>query len=899
MKKWLLFPIFIIVMISAIRAQSGKISGTLQDTTSGAVVIGARVTVNAIEKVTDEKGYFEFTDVPFGNWVIVIEHEGHERISIPALLDAAHPSFDAGTIKVKQASSIDVDNSEATVSAQDLEDENKLQNISGPLHSANDVFVSGVSYTLGAGGFRIRGFDSDNSIVCINGAVVNNAENGRAMWSEWGGLNDAFRQKTTSSGFVPSDFTFGDVGGATNINTRPSVQRKQIKISYATSNKTYTNSISATYSTGLMDNGWAFMVNASRRFGNGGYIEGTFYDGWSYYMAVERKLNNKHSLSITAFAAPIKRGMQGSAIQEANDLSYTNYYNPNWGMQDGKVRNARVRNVNEPHIMLNHYWTVNPLFKVNTALSYTFGRNGNTAINWYNSADPRPDYYRNLPSYQLDGQLAADYAIQWKNDVNVRQINWDKLYQINYLANGAGKQARYIVEERRNDYQQFDYTTTANYEISKNIKITGGIEYKTFTGHHFKTLDDLLGGDYWVDINNFAERDFKSDTIKQQNDLNNPNKVIYEGDVFGYDYLSHINSENIWVQAEVTNTHLDYFLAATATNTQFWRHGNMKNGEYPNNSFGDSEKQKFFNYGVKGGATYKITGRHFIMASAGYLTQAPLFKNAYMSPRIRADIIPGLKSEELFSAELSYIVRYPRISGRISAYQTMFKNQSEIRSYYFDLYSTFVNQAMTGINKTHQGVEAGVEVKATKTIAVTGIFALGSYFYTSRPTATIAYDNGAKPDTTETIYMKNYYISGTPQSAASLSVKYSSPKYWFASVSANYFDIVYISIDPERRTTTALDGLDPNDPLIPSILAQESTKKQFTLDASLGKSWKIKDYFINANFNINNVLNNTTMRTNGYEQSRFDFTTKQISSFPPKYFYGFGRTYYLSVSFRF
>lgn len=899
MKKSFLFIISLVFFAISAIAQDGKISGILQDTLSGTVIQGAQITLNGQQKTSDEKGYFEFLNLPYGEWVVIIDHEGHERVSFIAVINQAKPVFDAGVLKVKQTSQHDVDNSEATVSAQDLEDENKQQNISGPLHSANDVFVSGVSYTLGTGGFRVRGYDSDNSTICINGASVNNAETGRAMWSEWSGLNDAVRQKTTISGFAPADFTFGDVGGASNINTRPSIQRKQTKVAYATANKTYINNVNATYSSGLMDNGWAFMVNASRRWGNGGFVEGTFYDGWSFFMGVERKINNEHSLGIACFAAPTKRGMQSSAVQEANELAGTNYYNPNWGMQDGKIRNARVSHINEPHIILTHYWTVKPNFKINTTLSYTFGQNGNTALNWYNSADPRPDYYRYLPSYQTDPVVAAAYTEQWKNDENTRQVNWNKLYQINYLSRLSGEQAKYIIEGRRNDYQQFVYSTTGNYEINDKLKISGGVEYKNYTGHHFKTLDDMLGGEYWIDIDQFAERDFQTDTTKLQNDLNNPDRVINVGDVFGYDYDARVNNGGIWAQAEMSSTHLDYYVALTGSGTQFWRHGNMRNGRYPDNSFGDSKKQNFLNYGVKGGATYKVNGRHFVLLSTGYLTQAPLFKNAYISPRIRANVLPVMNSERIFSTELSYIVRYPKVRGRLSVYQTMFWDQSEINSFYHDVYRTFVNQVLTGINKTHQGVEAGIEVKATSTISVTAIAAMGSYYYTSRANALISYDNGSKPDTTETIYMKNFFVSGTPQSAASVSIKYSHPKFWFASISANYYDMVYIDFNPERRTSGALDGLNPNDPLIPSIIDQMHTKSNFTLDASLGKSIKFKDYFININLNVNNILDNQEMITNGYEQMRFDFETKNINKFPPKYFYGFGRTYYLGVSFRF
>ena len=52
----------------------------------------------------------------------------------------------------------------------------------------------------------------------------------------------------------------------------------------------------------------------------------------------------------------------------------------------------------------------------------------------------------------------------------------------------------------------------------------------------------------------------------------------------------------------------------------------MKNGRYPDNSYGKSETQSFFNYAANLGATYKITGRHFITGNAMYMTSAPTLK---------------------------------------------------------------------------------------------------------------------------------------------------------------------------------------------------------------------------------------------------------------------------------
>ena len=204
---------------------------------------------------------------------------------------------------------------------------------------------------------------------------------------------------------------------------------------------------------------------------------------------------------------------------------------------------------------------------------------------------------------------------------------------------------------------------------------------------------------------------------------------------------------------------------------------------------------------------------------------------------------------------------------------------------------------MYHINKVHQGIEFGAEIKATSAISVVPVVSIGNFRYTNRPDATISFDNGSKPDTNEVIYCKNFYVSGTPQTATSLGFKYFK-KYWFGNLNFNYFDQMYLDFNPERRTSYAISNLGSGDPLISQITQQEKLKAGATIDVSIGKSWKFKKYFLNFNFSISNLLDNQEIITGGYEQSRFDFATKNLAKFPPKYYYSFGRTYFLNVSFR-
>jgi len=244
------------------------------------------------------------------------------------------------------------------------------------------------------------------------------------------------------------------------------------------------------------------------------------------------------------------------------------------------------------------------------------------------------------------------------------------------------------------------------------------------------------------------------------------------------------------------------------------------------------------------------------------------------------------------------VIRYPWLFARVTYYYTRFTDQAEVWSFYHDDFRTYVNYSLTGVDKLHQGLEIGAEFKMTKFLSLFGVAALGDYRYTSRPLGTRSYDNGSQPDTSATIYIKNFFVPSTPQTALSGGLKFNY-RFWFADVNVNYYDNSWLDFNPERRTSQAIEGLGENDPLIKTITEQQKLQGGMTLDASLGKSFLIaKKVYLNLNLSVTNILNNQSIQSGGYEQNRFDFEAHDVNKFPPKYYYYFGRTFFINVSVR-
>ncbi len=825
-------------------------------------------------------------------------------------------------------------NEEAVVSLseEDLDSDGEGENsVSGILHGSRDAFLSAAAYTFGPLRFRIRGYDSEFSSVYLNGIPTNDMESGRASWFLWSGLNDVVRNKSTTLGIASTDYSFGNLGGVTAILAKPSQQRTGTKIVYSSSNRSYTNRTMATHSTGMMENGWAFTASLSKRwsientgntkFGDmlDGYVDGTFYDSYGYFAAAEKKINAHHSVALTVFGTPSKRGKPGASTQEVYDLTGNNYYNPNWGWQDGRRRNARIRETHKPMGILNYDWTINEGSSLSFSGSYTQGKNTNTALNWYNAVDPRPDYYRYLPSYFTENPAAAaQRAEEFRN--GERQLNWDAMYETNRnnmsteenvtIDGVAGKTktgllSEYIIENRNIDEKQYTGNLLYSKEFSENISLTSGLEYRKYIGSHYTTIRDLLGGEFIVDRNKYAERDFPGNEDAAQNDIDNPNRIVTVGDRFGSDYDANIQTANLWAQGNFSYTKVDFFVAGKLMNTNFWRKGNMRNGLYPNNSFGDSEHQKFTDYAVKAGATYKINGRNYITANILRMTKAPNFRSAFISARTRNSVINNLKSQTIQSANIGYVLRTPIIKATFNAYYTTFTDQVWVRSFYHDAYRNFVNYSMSGINKTHQGTELGIEAKLTSTLTLNVAGAAGFYKWTSRPVVDITVDNDSEPLVeNETVYAKGFLVSGTPQTAASVGLNYRSPNYWFLGINANYADDIYLSFNPARRMAATVDGIPQGSEKYNAFINQEQMPAITTLDLSIGKSLRwVHKYSLSINLNVSNVLNNKTFITGGYEQLRIDNESdpslRDPSKFDPKYYYLYGRTYFLNLSFRF
>lgn len=935
--------ILLLSFFSCLMYGQGSVKGTMQDAGNKGTLAGVLIEIQGTDfyAQTNSSGAFEITGIPYGEYTIQFSAEGYglktQEIKIgDGVLDLGIIPMDISINENPAAEDVI-----PTIMLSDEQIENAAggsQSISGILNASRDVFSSKVAFSWGAARFRVRGYDSDNTTVFMNNIPMNDLESGRPTWWSWSGLNDVMRNRTSSLGLEATSYALGGIGGASSFDSRAGSQRKGLQFTYSYANRSYNHRLMLTYNTGLMPSGWAFSVSGSWRYSpQGAFIKGAYYNAGSYFVSAEKRFG-KQSISFTAMGAPSVRGKGSPAVQEMFSLANSHYYNPNWGYQtsgvtgEAQIRNARTTDSHQPLFILSHKADLSDQVKLTTSASYQFGKYGSTALDWYDAQDPRPDYYRNLPSYIQDpdqSNLASDL---YTSNEAFRQINWDRMYEINrhaydFTANANGVQgdtiwgnrARYVLEERRYDSQKANFNMILNANATKFLSIDAGLTYQFYNSKNFKVLEDLLGADYYVDINRFVERDsgVVGNEDSYQNDLANPNRILKEGDVFGYNYEAHIHKASAWAQLNFTFSKLDFFVGGQGSYTTFWREGKVQNGQFPDNSLGNSAIQQFFNYNVKGGLTYKINGRNYFYANGAYQTKAPFFRYAYVAARTRDQVLENLRSSSNYSFEGGYVLKAPKVKAKLTGYYTKFMNEIYQRSFYLDgggspsgIGGAFVNFIMNGVEKQHAGVELAGEVNLDGKITLSAAAAIGEYIYTSRPTAALYYDNSPYDNPYKpTIYLKNFYIPNTPQMAFNVGVLWRAPKFWMLSVNFNYIHASYEDINFYRRTVQAVsvtgqepvyvqDAVQPGSDLWKSIINQRQMPGNFMADIYIRKSWKVKNFYIILGFGMSNVMNNINMQTTGFEQYRFDYRTKDVDRFPSKYYYAYGANYMINLTFR-
>ena len=920
-----LFSLMAVLLLSMAMMAQTSLKGRVISNNTQTPVVGAKVTLvnQNISTTTNAAGEFTLLYLDAMDEEMLVEADDHMA------------TLELISIKENQVNQLDDINLDPDIVAQAqeeillnlteeemMDDEGRSQSQASSSSASIDVFNSTTSFAWSTARYRNRGYESNTESYYIEGLNFNSQERGNFNYSAMGGLNDASRYKEVLNPMEATSFTFGGLGQSTNYMMGASRYAQGWKVGAAGTNRNYKARLNATYASGIMANGWSVIAQLAYRFSpyidqKGILGEGIKYYSLGYFLSAEKIWDNSR-LKLITFGAPTERGQNAAVTQEVYDLTGTIYYNPYWGYQNGKVRNSRIVKSYDPTVIAAYELKIDEQQKLKLAAGYHYSWYSNSALNYYQAPDPRPDYYRNLPSFLWDGQIANPWNDKGENqlfdsegkpygwglfigedlngnplgqgfvgldgnrvgpsvsqsqynelvslwqhrDNKTTQIDWESLYAANYTNNAIDPtgSARYIVERRHNDIQEA--TASLNYVNTEydHLRMTLGVEGKFSQGIHYKTIDDLLGGNQWIDIDAFADRDIKELASNSgftqediatviQNDLYHPSKSIHTGERFGYNYRINMGHLGAWFQNEWRFNEVDLYYALAFEYNSMQRTSNMFNGRqaylatvaYSRGTMwkylGDNADQykniqstyygnahHFIDPAFKFGVTYKINGRNRLKLNAMAKTQAPYARDAYISQRVHDRVLDQIythdkaknlkefyaASEKIASADLTYEFNYPIVRGRVTGFFTQTWDGTELNGYYDDEARTFVNQAMSEISKRYMGVEAALSVKLGNYFTLTGVASVGDYRYTSDATSITSAENGMPMtqdlSTKELIFevrdkvlLKGLKLSSGPQANASLKLGFFHPKMWFADITVSYHDWNFLSVAPSRR----------------------------------------------------------------------------------------------------
>lgn len=870
-----------------------------------------------------------------------------QKVKLAMIALCYSPLTFAQNTEQKVASNLD-ENAFTFTEAQLGEDDNVSQNVT-ILNSNSNVFASEAGYLFSPMRYRYRAFNQKHNDVYINGAPVNDLETGQFRFSNIGGLNRFSRNVDFALPFEGANYGMTGMAGSNNYDFRAGSMQVGQYASIAAANRNYTLRGMYTYSSGFNNRGWAFSAGVTYRWANRGYVEGTFYNALSYYLGVQKKWNNGHSLSLTTWGNPTERSNQGAATDETYWLTNNRYYNPYWGYQNGKRRNSRIVNDFAPSALLTWDWDINDKMKLTTSAFGKYSMYKSTKLEYNNAENPQPDYYKNMPSafyyvwntdhsniIQSNNETAFQ---QWQDVYNAwtttkanQQINWDRLYWSNKNAAANGSDALYFIQAKHIDGLTLNLSSTLTAKVTKNSTLYGGFTIGSNSNRHYQTMEDLLGASTYHNINSHLTGSYASTAPEIQYDLNHPNALVGEGDKFGYDYKIEVLKGLLWTSYTAQMNRFVGNLSAKLGQTNMRRHGYMKNGLFPDSSEGNSGIARMGEGGAKGSLSFDAGRGHTFKIGAGYEWQPPTANTAFLAPEMYNSYVFNLKDEKIFSSEFSYQFQNAWLHANLNAYYSRLEDVAEWQCYYDDAQSAFSYVSMTGIKKEHYGVEAGLDFKLTSFLNFKAVGAISDAKNINN--CDVAYLNSNKATVEhDIVYNKNMRESGTPLTVGSLGLDFHSGG-WYINVNANYYDRIYLSYSPMYRYgetlkqrqkahisqgafNEAVYGDSYTDAkgnitaeLLPEAVEQAQGHGGWMVDASISKSVRLKHGSLNFNLMFTNILNNQKIVSGGYEQSRtdisFDSTTGEYSntrvykfSKNPKKFYVFGTNGMFQVSYRF
>ncbi|NCB69025.1 MAG: TonB-dependent receptor [Bacteroidia bacterium] len=888
MKK--LFSFLVVLMLAQLAYSQGIIKGTVVDKSTGETLIGVSVyhPVTGIGMSTSLDGSFSF-EIPSGKQEIIVSYVGYKTQSVEVnarnsqkiKVELENEAIGLNDVTVTSSVAIRRKTPVALSVVDPVEIQEKLGTKEFPeiLKSTPGVYATKQGGGFGDSRINLRGFESANIAVMINGVPMNDMEWGGVYWSNWAGLSDVTRSMQVQRGLGASKVAAPSVGGSINIVTKSTEAKKGGSISYAIGNDGY-NKYSFNVSTGL-NNGWAVTLLGSKTWGEG-YIKGTEFEGYSYFLNISKIINENHQISFTGFGAPQWHNQRFNGdkllISEWEKLKDGYKFNPTYGYDaNGQRKTGNYNYYHKPQLSLNHFWTINEKSSLSTAAymsignggGYSWRGNSNSYLYGTNSATGKlNETYRTVDGYMDYGKLQKENA-----------------------ENPNGSQA--VITSSRNNHNWVGLLSTYNTRLLDIIDFTAGLDLRYYAGLHDAYIVDLMGGKFYIDPSRA--------NVKYSNSAGNLayiNQHLKEGDIVYRDNTGYVAQEGVFAQGEYTKDKLNVFVSGSVSNNTYWK---VDRFYYDNEK---SAVKSFIGYTAKTGANYNIDEKHNVFANVGYISRAPFMSGGYFASIHTSNAInENAVNEKVFSAELGYGFRSQYFSTNLNLYRTNWLDKATVRSFGSSPDDGIVN--ITGINALHQGVELDFTAKPFRNLEIKGMVSIGDWEWTNNAKGYVFNKDGQPVNASGStltkdgniidmyssdhayveMNLKGVKVGNSAQTSFALGAKYKFLKDFSAGLDYTYFARNYANFSIAANTG------------ITNYVTPWMIPAAGVLDFNANYKFKINGLDATLYGNIDNLLNQI------YIADAQDLTPTTSAADEWKsgvsVMYGFGTTYSISLRVRF
>lgn len=785
------------------------------------------------------------------------------------------------------------------------------------LNTTPSVYATKGSGGFGDSGITMRGFESRNIAVMVNGMPVNDMETGAVYMSNWTGLADVTSTMQVQRGLGSSKLAIASVGGTMNFITRSADMKQGGVVRLGIGNNDFLKT-SFAYNTGKSEKGWSSSFLMARQSG-ATYIQNTDYEAYTYFFALGYQPSKKHNLQFMITSSPQWHDQRSFAPTIANYIKYnpdydgsTPYrkYNSDFGYYTAangeRVAVANAMNYYaKPVLMLNWDWSISEKSKLSTVAYMSNGRGGGARNAGRVNNKTMSSFVDTGGHYDYDAIFAANAAV-----TPTVGIAGNTLVRTSSV----------------NSHNWYGILMNFNHKINDNWNFSVGTDDRYYYGYHYQVLSDLYGAKGYTDGSNknLPGNNLITNTYDYKklnwNPFGGKNAPMEDRMVFSND------GEVLWYsgfgQIEYSNDKLSAFVQGSVSNQgyqridDFVKPGTKQQGQEVQRKTGF---KNLFGYNVKGGANYNIDDKNNVFANVGYYSKQPFMNAVY--PSNQQVVNPNLTNEKIFSAELGYGFRTSNFNAKVNLYRTEWKDRFYRKSNIpnIDNQGNSGYSEISGITQVHMGAEFEASYKLNRFLELNGMFSYGDYQYKGNATGSNFLDDNTpvaiNGTNATTLYLDKVKVGGSgnnsiPQVTGSLGATVIPVNDLRIYADWQYVGKIYSSLNVaefDREGKTALEL--PNFNLF-----------------NIGASYKIKlnnpNQYFTLGVNVNNLFDTTYIQdgaTNIKIKNLEDFKPTATQTAQQQYdayinnpanfykgldssnrvYFGFGRTWSTSLSFNF